>query len=409
MVCPEIIKCQFKDEIFYVDRTNGDHPVSSERTAPVSQRSLCVDEDDQEVCLFVFVTERCNLSCPFCFERQGVGCQYDSSPRYSIDELVAFIRIINIKKAILWFFGGEPLLNYSWIVSCINRLKDEDIDCSYNIATNLTKLNSYMIEHSRMWGMRYIVNLDASLKMSGGQKYGETVKTNLTLLRENELEALGMSVWSPNCKVSIPSIMETYVPYDLRYFDLNIAHCFRYTGEDIRAFTYELEGFADWYILNILSHDLRFLWIQPFSKYIRSLLFPEEPLHISACGSGKQLVAIATDGNLYPCQTLVGHKECACGSVQSRIWVRRYEKINDNIIPTCSKCDLKYSCKARCLANNIIMEKDVLFPEKSRCVLEHKIFACSAYIVRQLQKYPLELAVLRKAFKVGHGEIKSAH
>lgn len=55
------------------------------------------------------------------------------------------------------------------------------------------------------------------------------------------------------------------------------------------------------------------------------------------------------------------------------------------------------------------MEGSPFSPEKSRCLLEHQVFACSAYIVGEIQKHPLELAVLRKAFNVGQGVEKSAH
>lgn len=148
-------------------------------------------------------------------------------------------------------------------------------------------LNQNIVNYSKMWGVRYLINLDASLKIASGQKYADKVKENLTLIQENGLNVQGMPVWSPNCKVPIPDIIELYVAYGMRYFDLNIAHCFRYTKNDINAFTHELEEFSLWYISKILSHDLRYLWIQLFSKYIRSLLFPNEPLHINACGCGK--------------------------------------------------------------------------------------------------------------------------
>ena len=409
MIRPEIVRCQFHGKTFYVDRTNGVTPVSLKCHPVNGERRLCVDEDGSEDCFFLFVTDRCNLACPFCFETEKSGFSESAEPWYSVEQLVEFFRDTSVKKAQIWFFGGEPLLGDDWIVSCIEGLESAGINCSYTIATNLTLLKESMRAYSRNRAIRYLVNLDACLCVPSAGKYLDDVLDNVSRLSRDGIEVMGMSVWSPNCKVSIHQMMEAFVSRGMRYFDVNIAHCFKYSEEDVREFAAQLETFADWYISNILSHDLRYAWVQPFSKYIRSLLFPEEPLHQVACGAGKQLAAIATDGTLYPCQVLVGREGCSSGSVLQKRWDRPYEGINDDTVPACAACDLKYSCKGRCVANNVIMEGSACEPEASRCQMEHVVFACSAYIVGELQHHPVELAVLRKAFSYGRGAEVSAH
>lgn len=407
-ITPKIIKCSFHGETFYANLTDGDHPVSVDAPTHVTERPLCIDKDALKPDLLVYVTDRCNLKCPFCFEG-GAGDSLNESPQYSFQQLVDFLKVMHIHEGSFWFFGGEPLLNTPWIVSCIQRLTTEGFRFTFNIASNLTLLDQQLLDCSIEYGIRFIVNLNASLKTENGMRYREQVAHNVKLLAINKVNMLGMSVWSPSCMLSMDKIIDRYATFGMRYFDINVAHCFRYTQEGIGVFSRELERFADWYIDKILSHDLSCLWVNPFSKYIRALLFPNEPLNLNACGVGKQVAAISTKGNLYPCQLLVGHESTICGSIAEKTWHPPYKDINDDTIPRCHACDLQYICKGRCLANNVIMRGDVRRPEESRCHMEHVIFACSAYIVKTLLNHPTELAVLKKAFVAGDGEKKSAH
>lgn len=103
MIRPEIVRCQFHGKTFYVDRTNGVTPVSLKCHPVNGERRLCVDEDGSEDCFFLFVTDRCNLACPFCFETEKSGFSESAEPWYSVEQLVEFFRDTSVKKAQIWF------------------------------------------------------------------------------------------------------------------------------------------------------------------------------------------------------------------------------------------------------------------------------------------------------------------
>lgn len=102
------------------------------------------------------VTDSCNLNCTYC----GYGKLYevfDAREGKNInvrnaEKFLEYIYDLKLKnstnKLVIGFYGGEPLLNYSFIKRIIDKVNqlnmEKEIDISYSMTTNATLIHNYI-------------------------------------------------------------------------------------------------------------------------------------------------------------------------------------------------------------------------------------------------------------------------
>jgi len=102
------------------------------------------------------------------------------------------------------------------------------------------------------------------------------------------------------------------------------------------------------------------------------------------CGAGSEYLAVAPNGDIYPCHQFVGEKQYLIGNVHK-------EGLNEEIRkkfaqssifskPDCQKCWAKYHCSGGCNANAIHFNGDMDKPYKMACEMMKKRLECSMYI-----------------------------
>lgn len=88
--------------------------------------------------LIIFVTEKCNFRCLYCYEDFKFG-KISTSVVKGIKSLIMH-RISGLDNLTLSFFGGEPLLNKSFVLEFSKWAKDicllKNVNYSYSITTN---------------------------------------------------------------------------------------------------------------------------------------------------------------------------------------------------------------------------------------------------------------------------------
>ncbi|GAB6134512.1 radical SAM protein [Thermococcus henrietii] len=94
--------------------------------------------------MFVNMTSRCNLACPYCYQdlRKNSNINLD----LTVENWNKIMKLISkkgdiLKKISVVFFGGEPMLNYDTLkvaVRDLDSLREIDIETSMSIITNGT-------------------------------------------------------------------------------------------------------------------------------------------------------------------------------------------------------------------------------------------------------------------------------
>ena len=111
----------------------------------INQRLLKIIDSKKEYTKITLMPSgyQCNFRCKYCYE------SHDKKRKYGEKELNYFIKYINSlsSKVVIDFFGGEPLLNYTWIKSLITNISKSNNSrrIRYSMTTNGYLLNKERI------------------------------------------------------------------------------------------------------------------------------------------------------------------------------------------------------------------------------------------------------------------------
>ena len=104
---------------------------------------------------------------------------------------------------------------------------------------------------------------------------------------------------------------------------------------------------------------------------------------LSGCGAGCEYLAVAPNGDIYPCHQFVGHDEYKMGNLKdgelNQNIRQTFEGCNVYTKPDCRDCFAKFYCSGGCMANACLINGDINKPHKISCELERKRVECSLY------------------------------
>ncbi len=289
----------------------------------------------------VFLTARCNLRCRYC------GGSIDESimpPEitYELDMLKEFVE--RDEKAILAFYGGEPLLRVELMQEMMDEIKAEH----YVLQTNglflkdvrkkyLKKLSSILVSIDGVREVndyykgevydRVLENVRWLQRFYGGDLIARMVAGERTdIVRDvRHLLSLGFDHvhWQINAVWSPEDLWSDFSRWVERY-NSGITELVRWWREEVE------KG--------------RIPGIVPVLGVLKALLF--EPNTSPPCGAGKTSFAITTDGRITACPVCADFEWNIAGSLEDGI-----RKIVD-IREPCSGCEYRNVCGGRCLFFN---------------------------------------------------------
>lgn len=149
------------------------------------------------------VTERCNLDCSYCFERESNVytkrrvMDWDIAQK-ALDEFFSLVAAHKHGAVDIRFFGGEPLLNWKLVKQCLDYTKEKipsNIKVRYLLNTNGTLLNEEIAKILHEHGVHIALSIDGvgeyhdkARKYKNGQGSFEVINRNIDLLISNQCE-----------------------------------------------------------------------------------------------------------------------------------------------------------------------------------------------------------------------------
>jgi len=93
------------------------------------------------------VTSTCNLACTYCSEgfECGLSTEFEENTSITLDDISNYVNKISDPKKDIYFWGGEPFVNYDFCKGVINRFK-HDKNISFFFYTNGVYLKKYIDE-----------------------------------------------------------------------------------------------------------------------------------------------------------------------------------------------------------------------------------------------------------------------
>lgn len=364
----------------------ADIAVNMKRNSPVKAMCLHVAHD-------------CNLRCAYCFADEGAyhnrrELMSAETGKRAMDFL---IRHSGKRRNLeVDFFGGEPLMNFGVVKEVVAYAREQeklhDKNFRFTITTNGVLLNDDNIAFINQNMSNVVLSLDGRketndrvrCRADGSGSYdsivpklikvaesrnqdnyyvrGTFTKYNLDFSRDVlHLADLGFQQTSVEPVVSVPD-----VPYAI-------------TEEDLPALFAEYEKLVDAY----LARKKEGRGFHFFHFMIDLDQGPCVIKRLSGCGAGCEYLAVAPNGDIYPCHQFVGTEAYKMGNIKQDELngeIRnRFESCNVYTKPKCRDCFAKFYCSGGCMANACLLSGDINEPHEISCQLQRKRVECSLY------------------------------
>lgn len=334
----------------------------------------------------IFVTNRCNLACKYCYE--GQNKLQESFTKEKIDWLIRFMEKYNVRgdSVPVNFHGGEPLLEIDSIEEISKRVKEKYVTAGLSVTTNGTVMSERIAKVLIETGMEITISIDGRKechdkyrKYHDGMGSHDIVMKNIKFLQE-----VGA---------------------------MNLRYRLTFDSETVKDLADNIEYLAENNIKNVVPapnyFDIR--WnddsVQIFKENILKLRRMKEKnqddlLYIpytdgyeikpkGLCQGGFGSYHISANGDIYPCSYVVGDIRYKIGTLKDGINRKKAETLKciyEKEVFECSDCNYsRYCVGARCKYLNERIGGNLHQAVPVICELENVMYEY-VFLYRQNQK-----------------------
>lgn len=271
------------------------------------------------------ITNQCNFRCKYCFVQHNAK-KIDLKTAEAACEFLLKDCGENIPN--LWFFGGEPMLEFENIIKPIVLKYSEKM--SFGITTNGSLLNEDAIDFFKKYNIGILLSIDGIKEVQdyqrpycNGQGSFDDVLKNIPYLLLNFPNTIFRATLT---KFSIPYMTKTYefarhMGFKRICWVINEEE--EYDEKDYNTLCAQYNHLA----LEIMKGSS--LYIDDFDK-IKEYIKNKTSNSIHRCGYGTTSVGIDVDGNILPCQELNSFSnELIIGNVFTGIDHEKHQKFID--------------------------------------------------------------------------------
>lgn len=354
--------------------------------------------------LCLLVSQDCNLRCTYCFAETGTyhgkrALMSAETARAALDFLVSSSggrRHLEVD-----FFGGEPLLNFEVVKSTVaygrELEKSTGKEFRFTLTTNAYRVDEEMIDflnremknvvisidgrrevHNRnrpnaagapTWD-RVVRNARRIVEARGGKEYyvrGTYTAENLDFSRD--VLAIADAGFD---QISVEPVVAADGPMQIRPEHIGtIEKEYHRLAEESLKRTREGRGFNFFHFMVDLNSG------------------PCLNRRLRGCGAGSEYLAVAANGDLYPCHQFAGLDGFRMGSVHGeRLDPGLQELFRGTHVYSkegCADCWAKYYCSGGCAASSYLANGDISVPYYVGCETERRRIA-TAIAMRVLEE-----------------------
>ena len=377
-----------KEELDQLEKAGMLYSPEGEHTPAVYKgivKSMCLN-----------ISHLCNLRCEYCFADGG---SYNAKAenmsfevaKKAIDLLVA--KSGTRRNLEVDFFGGEPLLNFDVVKKTVEYArsleKEHGKNFRFTITTNAMLLTDDVTEFFNKEMYNVVVSIDGRKdvhdcvrKTAGGQGSFDVAIKNA--LRFKQLRKGQYYIRGTYTALNKDFSNDVLYLNDLGFDQLSIepvvlpeGHKLAIKKEDIPELKKQYDKLAEAYVERRKGDK----WFNFFNFMLDIYNGPCESKRLVGCGAGNDYIAVAPNGNIYPCHQFDGDQKYVIGNVLDGTF--------DTTIPTyfaennllkkekCKKCWAKYYCSGGCAANAIKYGGNINKPYELSCELMRKRIECA--------------------------------
>ncbi len=357
-------------------------------------------EDHVVKALCLHVAHDCNLRCRYCFAGTGAFGGDRSLMSYEVGKAALdFLFDASGKRQHIEvdYFGGEPLMNFDVVKKLVLYGRDESKRrgkvLKQTLTTNGVLLAGEILDFLNREDVALVLSLDGRKEVHDRMRPSANDKGSYDVIMPHLHAAAASRQWDNYY------VRGTFTRYNKDFFE-DIRHMldagfdlvseepvvappeepYAFKEEDLPELYEQYEKLARFYIERQKAG-------KPFLFFHFNLDLdrgPCLPKRLSGCGAGREYLAVAPEGTLYPCHQFVGNPDFAVGHVRSGITKPEIGKIfgEAHVLEKekCRNCWARFYCSGGCHANAWNFNKDLKKPYDLGCELEKKRLECAMWI-----------------------------
>jgi putative peptide-modifying radical SAM enzyme len=285
----------------------------------------------------ILTTGKCNLSCDYC----GGSFPNEIVPwnvKYNISELKTAIE--KDPKATVIFYGGEPLMNYKFIMKVMDNVRAK----RWGIQTNGIGIRLLPEKYWKRMNVA-LLSIDGREEITDkhrGKGIYKVVVKHAKYLKELGVETIARMAVTQDSDIyeEVMHLLSLGV-FDKIHWQLNVIWSERWDFEKW-AYTSYLPGIRR--LMEYFMSELRkgrVVKIVPFLGVLSAHFFKK--YRGVACGAGYDSVTVSTDGRVLSCPIAVREKWAELGNLKS------FRLLDEPLPEECRNCEYKNYCGGRCL------------------------------------------------------------
>lgn len=275
---------------------------------------------------YLHLTQKCNLNCSHCYNKHNLNKKVDELTTEQWIEAVnilVFLGYIDITIT-----GGEPFLRKD-ITDIINNIKNKVNKIT--ILTNGTLLNSNQAKQTIDYADEIIISLDSLNESINNQnrEFSDRYKILENIVSQDKRH-----------KITIRSVVSKLNVREIR---------------ELQQYFSEL-GYK-FITINLLPNNIKETNQFCSTFFLQDFELKSNLHYLTKCGAGVSVISIDSNGDVYPCQTLM-QKKLKVGNIfddkSIEILIDKFsnEIIDITNIEECKECIFKYICGGGCRAIN---------------------------------------------------------
>lgn len=304
--------------------------------------------------LSIWVTNNCNMKCDYCYEKNKSNLNMDAS---YINSIIDFIDKVypqsDSPNLFVKFFGGEPLLNFTFIkefIKIMDNSKGKYGIVRYSMTTNGTLLTHEIIDYLKMHQIECSISIDGYPDIHNLQRKMKNGNDSWHYI-ENHLEYALNTMKSLIARITYSSVA-VHGLYD------SVQFLVRRGFKNISLFPDFFD--ENWDAQSLESLKQQFFKIKEYDKNT-------DGVNISTgnyadnlskgyvgCGGGYNTYSISVNGDVYPCTYAVDYPQFKLGSIFDIDNYKVVKHITENDKRSdCKGCRYFYICQSgRCIFLN---------------------------------------------------------
>lgn len=344
------------------------------------------------------IIHECNLRCRYCYAKSGDVYEGHSRilSREVINGIIHFAqeKFNDIKKIRLEFVsGGEPLLNPDLFFELVgyfeNKVRLLGYELQILLLNNGTMLDKNVLEKIAKLNVDLAVSLDGPKEIQDYQRpfangEGSYDRVSRSIQCIQDMNVKNIRVWIVSvvtAKTSdIYSILLHHKSLGITSAELRVMRGdepadMALTEANLDLFIKIYDDFAKQLREN--PHDISMILndYDTFGKLIKRVLLRKGV--VRRCTAGYYKFSFTADGEIYPCDSFVGHKNFLEGNVITGDWNENiYEEFRDLSLVSgkkmapCDDCKVRAFCSSDCHFNSYCSNGDIWNKEGAFCIFQ---------------------------------------